>query len=132
MRSLIPFLFLVSLPFFIAIGHDAYLFYEVPSDRFELSKVGYVFARYIPEQFNQAREMISPEHWKMLSLYILDQKTVIIAGVFAFGSFLVALLLKIFRLGPFKDVSVFSSSKLRKIDAILGEKKETKYQYKRK
>ncbi len=131
MRSgLLALLIFVSLPLLAALGHDAWLFYENQDKGFLFSEIGFLWTRYNPESFLSAREVMSPEDWAKLSTYILDQKTVVLTGAFTVFCYAIIALAKIFGSGAGQGISF--NAKNKKVDVVLGEAKQKKYQYKRR
>jgi len=138
MRDILTILFLISLPWIAALGHDAYLYFEsqyngeVGQD-FMLSDVGFLWSKYAPDSMALMKQSFEPEQWRMLSKYILQQYAVVVAGIFSVFFYFVMLCLKLLHIWPFNDGgNVSTSRKNRKVDVILGDAKESGYKYKRK
>ena len=137
MRAFLTFLFLISIPLLVALGHDAYFYLDNQyrgdgTQDFMLSDVGFLWDRYAPEGLKVTRESFDPAEWDLFYKYVLTQYAVVIAGFFAFFFYILTFLLKMLRVWPFNTGSVNVRRKNRKVDVILGDAKESGYKYKRK
>jgi len=134
MRStFVTLLILVTLPFLAALGHDLWLFYENQHKGFLMSEVGFLWKRYDPESFKTAREILSAKEWNTLNSYILDQKTIILTGIFAIFFYVILIGGKLLsNTSNSSGGSISNKHKNKKVDMILGDAKQKKYSYKRK
>jgi hypothetical protein len=147
MRGVPLFMLIVAIPALVALGHDFYLFYthygieNVQADVTQqiedkgatsfFATLGWIWTHYWPDSYKAIVEQTEPDIWTHINK-ILSMKAFF--GGLVFAGFFYALigLLKIFRVGPFKDKKIFSFSTNRRKDEILGKKAGGKFQYKRK
>lgn len=123
-------LFLVSIPFLAAIGHDIYLNIVNNEEQIKMSAVGFIWMQYSPETFGEARNWVDPQQWALLNDYVLEQKAVLVTGILAGLFYVLAVILKL--LTGTRKASVLSGVRNKKIDVILGEATQEGYKYKRK
>ena len=126
-------LVVVTVPFVAAIGHDLWLYYENPDNGFLMSEIGFIWKRYSPESFKITRDILNAEEWNILNRYILDQKTIVLTGVFAVFLYVMLIGNKLLSgISSTRGKYISKKYKNKKIDAILGEMQKEKYDYKRK
>lgn len=76
------FLFFISLPFFAALGFDYFDYQMNPKEGFHFNKLGTLWAQNFRDSYLSAKNAISPENWKALSV-ILRQPAAVVGFVFA-------------------------------------------------
>jgi len=137
MRGIVVLCFLLVLPIFAALGHDIYVTYQEQdfTQRMKFSNVRYLWSNYEHDTYEWAEKNIEPETWSNLVAPVLDQKSVIIAGVPALVIFSLLLILRLFQLPPFApEVKVKKGHKKGDFGFGSGDrgKGKTKMSYKRK
>lgn len=108
--------FLLLIPFFAAIGHDLYAnFYkneenktrleafEIDPKAYQNSDLGYLLVNYVPDIYDNARDMIGEENWIKWVDPVLRLYTFVIALVPATLFFIWLLISRIFDIWPFVD-----------------------------
>lgn len=122
MGALKFFMFVVALPALIALGHDAWLFYENQERGFMLSTLGFAWTRYHPDSYKMMATALEPAQWEMLKA-LLAQKSLFIGLALAGVFYAVLFILKLAAIGPFakKDHRVKFGSQKR-MEAILNKK----------
>lgn len=131
MKGIGTILFLVTIPFIMAIGYDIFLNIQNQESELKLTAVGFILIQNAPDVFKSIRDSVSPEQWTLLNNYIFEQKTILVTGVFAALFYVIAGLIK-FLSGGIKTTSIRSGVKNKKVNVILGDEKNEKYKYKRK
>jgi hypothetical protein len=117
-------IFWIFLPLLISLGHDAYLYYENSDNGVMFSKVGYLFSRYLPDVFDEARNYLSSENWVLLNKYFLDQLTVVVTGVFSVCLLFLVFFIRalISRFGH-KNINMRISKSVNKANRLVSGKK---------
>lgn len=137
MRGIVVLCFLLVLPIFAVLGHDIYVTYQEQdfTQRMKFSNVRYLWSNYERDTYEWAEKNIEPETWSNLVAPVLDQKSVIVAGVPALVIFSLLLVLRLFQLPPFApEVKVKKGHKKGDFGFGSGDrgKGKTKISYKRK
>ena len=114
MRSFLLFMcFLVTLPLLGAVGHDIW---HAMNDKdgldftkpFPFSALGWIWKTYDPDSLKWARDNVDSDFWKSYIAPVLEQKSVIVAGIPALCVYALTLFLKLFGIPPFEGEGVFS------------------------
>lgn len=130
MRGVSLFMVIVALPALAALGFDCYLYYMHPEAGFMLSTPGYIWTHYHPDSYKWTVENTDAQTWAIIDL-ILAEKTVTIAIAFAGFFYIIIGIMRLLRLGRFRDTSRVYSGTSR-VDELMNRSKTTQYKYKRK
>lgn len=149
MRASHLLLFIVTLPFLAALGHDIYLFIinggsvdvlqesiqttmdnsGEPGVKSLFATAGFIWTHYHPESYKWVFENIDEQSWAVINL-ILAQKAVVVGAVFAGFFYVLFFLASLFAK---KEGGMGSSSSRSRIDKVLNKKgKGGTLKYKRK
>jgi hypothetical protein len=147
MRGVTMFLFLVTIPALIALGHDLYLFYadngmnSVAADVSQqiedkgatsfFATLGWIWTHYSPDSYKWAVENTEPDIWAYINT-ALSWKAFFTGLGFAAFFFVLIGIMKVFRLGPFSERTLKGHTGSRRSDEILGKKATGQFKYKRK
>ena len=136
MRGYTLLLTFLILPVLGALGHDIYITYQDQdfNKPMMFSDVGYLWTHYHPESYNWARSNFSPESWSYLVTFILEQKTMLVAGIpFAIAG-IILLVLKLLGLPPFSGGGLMGGRFKKKggFNFGSGDKKQGRMKYNRK
>ncbi len=107
--------FILLLPFFAAISHDFYVSYMVDPEKkarlealdidpeaYQVSDFGYLFVTYVPDLYENSREVIGDTNWKNFVDPVLRQFTFVV-GLIPVGLFLIYLALaRLIGLPPYR------------------------------
>lgn len=114
MKAIHFFLFIVTLPILIVLGHDLYLFYvaqgeqldpdlatklfteERPGRGFDFAALGFIWTKYSPETFSLMKDSYTAEEWAVIQEY-LKLPAFYVAVAFAVVMYLLAALVVIFK-----------------------------------
>jgi hypothetical protein len=107
-------LFVLLIPFLLAIGHDVYANYWLDEERkakleafdidptaYQSSDIGYLLTEYTPDIYVTAKDMVPEESWQKWVDPVLRQYTFVLAGIPAVLFSLWLLIARIFDSGPF-------------------------------
>ena len=139
------FLFILALPFIMAVAHDAHLnFMSTPEkmnefkslridpDKFEATAIGWIWTQYSPGTYKMAQDATSEDTWRGYIVPILKMKAIIVTlAPFVIGVF-ITLILWLFGIGPFKHLNRFKSFKAKKEYSVYSNEKTNKVKYGRK
>ncbi len=103
MRGVTTLMFVVLIPALAVLGHDLYLYSLDQSRGFMLSTPGYMWTNYHKESYEWAVQNLDPGVWAAID-YLLAQKGLWLGVLFAGAIWLLIGLMKVFRLGPFKNM----------------------------
>lgn len=114
MKAIHFFLFIVTLPLIIVIGHDLYLFYiaqgeqldpdlatklfteERPGRTFDFAALGFIWTKYSPDTYKLMSESFEPEEWANIQAF-LKLKAFYVTAAFAVVMYLLAAIIHIFK-----------------------------------
>lgn len=132
-------LFIFTLPFLAAVGHDFYIYHQTGMTEFRFIGVGWILTNYAPEYYSQILTLVDGNE-KMLAIYgaVLEQKAVI-AGLIIMAIAYVPIILIAFFVKASKNQNGSSKFKVRKnaknapitVNEVLGREVE-EIKYKRK
>ena len=139
-------IFLLLIPALVALGHDAYLFYnehlnpgafsiDLLKKEFKFSALGFIWTAYSEDSYRTVVETTAPEDWAKIDKFLTYKA--FYAGL-AFAGFFIALfgILAMFGIGPFtrEDGSASSGRQSKKSqgDSLRAGGQSKKMQYKRK
>jgi len=114
MRSFLLFMcFLVTLPLLGALGHDIWQAFNGKdgldlTKPFTFSALGWIWKNCDPDSLKWARDNIDPDFWKSYIAPVLEQKSVIVAGIPALCVYALTFFLKFFGFRPFEGEGIFS------------------------
>ncbi len=132
MRGVHLFMFVLALPALVALGHDAWLYYQNQDMGFQFAALGFIWTKYHPESYRWAVETTEPAgYWPYIN-EILAQKAVVVGAVFAGFFYVIFGILKALGVWPFNEETVQTFSGSRRTGEILGDKKTARFKYKRK
>lgn len=130
MRGAGLFLFIVTIPALVALGHDAYLYYINQPKPFDFAALGFIWTQYDPESYKMAVEQVEPMgYWPWLN-WLLAQKAVFVGAAFAAFFYMLVGILHLLGVGREKEVTNFSGN--RRTEEMLTGKKTRGFKYKRK
>jgi hypothetical protein len=134
MRGYTFLLSFLALPVLAALGHDIYITYQ--DQNFDkammFSNVGWLWTHYHVDTFGFARENMSPANWHTFNVYVLEQKTILVAAVPFIVTAVILAILRILNLPPFRDSGSLVSFKKKGFGFGSGDKKQGRFKYNRK
>lgn len=134
MRGISLLCFILVIPIFAVLGHDAYMSYH--SEDFTkpmmLSNVGWLWSNYLPDSFQWVQDNVSKETWLYRIVPLIKIKSVIVAAIPALVTFTILILLRIFNLPPFRDEVRGSKRNKTNFSFSDGQGKRGQIKYKRK
>lgn len=134
MRGYTFLLSILALPVLAALGHDIYVTYQDQdlNKAMMFSNVGWLWTHYHAESFDTVRKSMSPENWHRLNVYVLEQKTILIAAVPFIIAAVILAVLRVLNLPPFQDAGSMGKFKKNGFSFGSGDKKQGRFKYKRK
>ena len=112
------FLFILFLPFLLALGHDLHLAYfsndekiqqlenlNIDTSQFRISDLGWVWTNRSADSYEWARQNVSTDTWQNILDPILQLPTMVVALIpFVFG-ILILMIMFVLGVGPYKGMS---------------------------
>jgi len=127
MRQVRFFMFLVALPALLGLGYDAYMWYAQGQGAFTFYTPAYIWAHYDPASLNWVGTQLDPKMRPWLD-FILNHKTAEDGAAFAGFFYVILLIMRIFKWGPF---SIDRYDTRTRVEKILG-KEPQQFKFKRR
>lgn len=134
MRGIQFLCFVLAIPALAALGHDIYLTYQDQdfTRTMMFSNLSYLWTHYSPDTYIWTMKNADPELWKNIIVPVLRCYTIIAAAAPAICVYTLLILLKVFNLPPFRDVSVRGGHKKGSFGFKSSDPVKSQFKYKRK